>query len=249
MLVVGAVVAPAPAQAAAAPFWSVGGTRLAAGVTHNIAAKGYKEKGFTISFQLGVGELVKVTCAALTAEKAVLLGSSKGEPGRDGGSIKFSGCALEEGNGYPKCEIEPTITTRLGSELVENVVSGEGGKQLLEEFFPETGSKFMTLKFKPQTSCTVAEIGITGKAVGEVLTDPGEEKIELGQTAKEAASWLLKFPAAPIHTVWLIANEVGKEASTELVAFAETVFLAGTVLTSLANSKFEPEETKWSPLP
>lgn len=231
-----------------APLWSIRGTRLVAGKTHNIAGHVYKSNSFSFTIP---EQGAKITCTAMTLEKGVLLGSNEGAPGRDGEIMKFSGCSLVEGNGEPSCALESSTltTTALRSILVENVAGGVGGGQILEELFPETGSTLVTLKFSG-SGCTITETVVTGKVASEFRADSAdEEKIEPGQATSEATSWLNKFPEASIKEVWLITNAVGKVAKTQLLAFGDAATLAGTSLVLLANTKFEPEQTDWIPLP
>lgn len=254
MFALGCAMASA-AQATSAPFFSVGGTRLVAGKTHNFDARLFS------AFELKANG-IRVRCTGLAVEKGVLLGSNEGEPGRDDETVKFSSCSLVEGNGFPECHLSPkegseevstTITTvPLKSEMVENVLEGAGGKQLLEEFFPQTGTTFATLFFGPKGECTIEAAKVTGSVAGEILTDEvgNTEKVELGTPKKESTSWLVNFPAVSISEVWLITGGGAKIAKTELEFGAVAAVLTGTALTLLANTKFEPEPAaKWSPLP
>ncbi len=244
LLAVLALSAAAASATQAAPFWTVRGTRLAAGQTHNITGK-----VFSASFTLSVPEAgITLFCASEKGEKGVLIGSNKGQPGTGSGTLVLSECTVA-GNGK-ECKVEePVETVPLISELVESAVKGKAGNQLLAEFKPATGAKFATVRFEG-SRCLVKEATLTGSVAAEVLTDPGEEKIELEQTAKEAHSWLSRFPATPIEEVSLI-NTAGesKIVSVGLSSFGDTVILTGTALGLLANSKFESEETSWSPLP
>jgi hypothetical protein len=246
VLALGAMVASSAEAISPAPYFTINGTRLVAGKTHNIAAHAVKP------FVLNTPEQgVKIECTKLTAEKGVLLGSNEGEPGKDNEITKFTGCSIVEGNGAPECKLEnETITTnQLISEQVENVSGTGGGKQLLEEFFPAKGSEFVTLHFTG-TNCTTTESAVSGQVVAEVLLDnAGEGKIELGQTPEQATSWLLKFPPTAIKEVWLITNGVGKIAKTKQLAFGDASTQTGTALVLLANASFAPEAALWSPLP
>lgn len=233
------------AQAVTAPFWSIGGKRLPAGSTHNIDARALPGgPGFTLVTP-AVG--VTINCKALQLEKGVLLGSNEGEAGKDNEIAVFSNCKVE-GNGT-NCKVkEPIRTNPLTSKLVEVVK----GKQLLEEFKPTTGSTFVDLIF--EAGCTIeGEVAVVGGVAAEVLTDPGKEKIELGQAAKEATSWLVNFPNPGISEVLLVNNTKGTVEVTKLKpleVFSNPSTLEGTVLTLLANTKFESERSQsWSPLP
>jgi hypothetical protein len=236
------------AQAQTAPYFTIGGTRLVAGKTHNIQARAVKAVELTDA-TLGV----KIKCAGLSVEKGVLLGSNSGEPGTGGGILVFTGCVLEEGNGAPECEFESdTIRTEpLKSELVENVEAGHGGKILLTETFPLTGKRFATLRFKGP-GCDATEAVEEGQVVSEVLKDTSSEseKIELGQTPTQVTSLLGKFPSVPITEVWLISNGSGKIQKTGFTLSGDPAVLSGTALATLANTKFESEPNAlWSALP
>jgi len=251
----GAVVASA-AQAEEGPSFTVSGARLAAGKTHNILGKAVKP--FVLTNTLGTA---KVECAALTTEKGVILGSNAGAgPGTDNEITIFSECVNPKGSNGANCHLAPsegsetvskTITTEpLKSEQVESVVSGTKGNQLLEEFFPAKGAVFVTLFFGGE--CSVLATKVSGQVVGESLLDnTSEGKVELGQTAQERTSWLIKFPTTPITSVWLInSSGIGKISKTEQVAFGEKSVQTGTSLVVLANTKFEAEpNATWSPLP
>jgi hypothetical protein len=237
----------------ATPSWSIGGTRLVAGKTHNIDARAVK--AFVLKNAAGT---VKIECSGLTAKGAVLLGSKPGNPGKDDEITIFSGCKLE-GNGA-SCHLSETeggattstvITTNpVKSEQVENVESGHVGKRLLEELFPATkASGFVKLDFGGE--CTLKSTVVAGQMVAEAVLDSASEgAIELGQTPQQRTSWLLRFPSTPITSVWLISGGVGKEQETEETAFNETAIQTGTALLLLASTKFEPEHSAlWSPLP
>jgi hypothetical protein len=244
------IVVVSGAQAETAPFFSIGGARLAAGKTHNFDARAIKP--FVLS---GLGSTI--TCTNLATSEGVLLGSSAGEPGKDNEVVNFSGCSLE-GNGTA-CHLAATkggpevstITTNpLKSEQVENVESGHVGKKLYEELFPAKKSEgFVTLRFGG--TCTVEEGVVAGQVVAQDLYDNGTVgQVELGQTAVEAKSWIVNFPAVPITSVWLISGSGGKEVETEQTLFGKTSVQTGTALVLLASTKFvsEPNAT-WSPLP
>jgi len=238
------------AQAETAPYFTVNGTRLVAGKTHNITAK--STKNFVL---VTPAAGVEIECTALTAEKGVLLGSNPGERGKDNEITKFTGCKLTKGNGEEngcKLESETLTTNELLSEQVENVSGGRGGKQLLEEFRPAPGSTgFITIKFTGGTVCVAGQTTtVSGQTVAEVVTDGTEEKVELGQAAKEATSWKIRFPATgAIEEVWLISGGVGKVQKTEQTSFSDFSEQRGTALVTLANTKFEAESVNWSPLP
>jgi len=253
----GAAIASA-AQAETAPSFTVGGTRLIAGKTHNIDIKATKPFVLT-----NPATGLEVKCTGVSTEKGVLLGSNPGNPGRDNEILVFSGCKLEKGNGAPECHLAAsaggaettTITTNpIVSEQVENVVSSTKGNQLLEEFLPAPTANgvFVTLFFGPAVPpCTVLEAPVEGSVAGEALLDnAGAGKIELGQAPQERTSWLSNFPATPITQVWLISSGVGKIQKVGQTAFSLESIQAGQALILLANTKFEPERGGlWSPLP
>jgi len=254
VLALGAVVTSG-AQAESAPFFSIGGTRLAAGKTHNILAHAIKTFELTTPAN---GSNIK--CTKLTVEKGVLLGSEPGTQGKVDQISKFEGCTLAEGNGLPNCHLaateggestSTTITTNpLHGELVENVESGHGGKKLEELYTPATGKQFVTIFFGG-TGCTVKATTVTGSTAAEIVTDPGEANIELPGPTAEATSFITRFPSTvAIKEVWLVSGGTGKIVEVEQVAFSDPSIQKGIALVLLANSKFEDEPTaKWSPLP
>ncbi len=242
-------VAAVAAQAEEAPFWSVGGARLAAGQTHYITAKTYNVTGQTEGFTLKAETGQTVHCSTIKLKEGVLLGSNAGNPGTNDEVIEFSGGCTVINNGTP-CEVEePIVTNSVKSELVESEKSTTAA--LLVEFFTTSGP-FVTLKFKG-TGCILKETAVSGKVAAEVREDPNNGTlgavVKLPNEKKEAKSWLLNFPTTPIKHVWLIKSEVGEETKIELVSFSEKSTLTGTALILLANAKKETEETLWSPLP
>jgi hypothetical protein len=252
VMALGAVIASG-AQAESAPFFSIGGTRLAAGKTHNIAAKGIKP------FELiTASNGSNITCQKLTVEKGVLLGSEPGTQGKVDQISKFTECKLVSGNGAPNCHLAKTEkgeetttleTVPLTGELVENVVEKtKGGNQLLEVYSPTTGTTFLTIFFEGE-GCELFVTKVTGKTAAEILTDPGEAKIELPGPVAEGTSFITKFPEARITEVWLVSGGTGKVVKVEQQTFANASTQHGTALITLANSKFEAENAKWSPLP
>jgi opacity protein-like surface antigen len=240
------------AQAEEAPYFTIGGTRLVAGKTHNIDSRAVKT--FTLTNSLG-NPVIK--CTGLGTEEAVLLGSNAGNPGKDNEISVFTGCTMT-GNGAAcklakteKGEVTTTIKTEpTKSEQVENVEAGHVGKKLLEEFFPASKANgFVKLFFTGE--CTVFATTVSGQTVAEVVLDNASEgSVELGQTPQQRTSWLLRFPAAPITEVWLISGGVGKAVETVQTAFGTNSIQEGTALVLLAGTKFQPEPTAlWSPLP
>jgi hypothetical protein len=248
----GAVVSSA-AQAEEAPYFTIGGTRLVAGKTHNIDAR--LKANFVLTDASGSSS---ITCTGLGIVGGVLLGSNAGTHGSDNEVTVFSGCKLT-GNG-PACHLSETeggstttevITTEpLKSELVENVESGHVGKQLLELFTPAVKAKgFVKLNFGGE--CSLKSTIVSGSTVAEaVLDNASEGAVELGQTPQQRTSWLIRFPASPIKKVWLISGGVGKEVETGQESFNEESIQHGTALVLLAGTKFQSEPNAlWSPLP
>jgi hypothetical protein len=244
------------AQAETAPSFTIGGTRLAAGRTHNFDARVFNGKSFTFT---NATRSTEVTCKELGTENAVLLGSTAGNPGKDNEIGVVSQCKLELGNGAPECELatpggvatEVITTEPTKSEQVENVEGGHVGKKLYEEFFPASkATGFVTLHFRG-AKCTVTEDKVSGQLAAElVLDNTSEGNVELGQTPQERTSWLLRFPSTPITEVWLISGGIGKPQEVELVSMGEKAVILGTELVLLAGTKFQPEPTAlWSPLP
>jgi hypothetical protein len=217
------------------------------GKTHNIQAHAYKGRSFTLtSSESGV----EITCNQLKINGGVILGSNAGEPGKASQITEFSGCKLEAGNGAPNCELSnggtelsSIITTnQIISEQVLSVENSKGGKQLLEEFRPANPANgFVKLNFLG-TGCIVREATLSGSTVAEVLLATASEgKIELGQTAVETTSMLLKFPNPGITQVWLISNGSGKIQKINETSFVQ----AGTSLVLLANGSFAPSNEEW----
>jgi hypothetical protein len=242
------VVVAAPAQGETAPSFTVSGTRLIAGKTHNFDSRGVIEP-----FELETQLHDLIICSGQSTEAGVLLGSNPGNPGRDSEIVVLSGCKLIQGNGSPNCELTTTTlrTNPLVSEQVEDVEEGHVGKKLLEELLPaETANGFLTLNFAG-TGCELLQTKVTGSVAGQALFDTADrEPIELGQAPQQRTSWIVKFPAEPIDEVWLISGGVGKIQKVALVAFGEFADLIGQTLTLLASSKYAPEpNTLWSPLP
>lgn len=239
---VGTAVAQATEEEA--PFWSIGGTRLAEGKTHYITAKvSNKEGGETGKFVLtALG--VSITCTKLTLTQGVLLGSNAGNPGTNDETIVFTGCT-QTGNGVePNCVVKNgTITTNpIKSELVLDV---ETHKKLLVTFAPVSGAVFATIEFEEkEPKKNQCPLGLStkvegGETVGEVLTDPKE-------TGK---SYLLNFPSTNIEKVLLVKNNLTEEHEIKpLRVFGKEANLAGVALILLANTKKETELIEWSPL-
>jgi hypothetical protein len=234
----GAVVASA---AQAEGYWTIQGSRLAAGKTHNFTAKA------VTNFALVTAEAgATITCTAFKLKEGVLLGSNPGAAGTSNEVVVFEKCSLVEGNGAPACKLKSeTLTTNsLKNELVES----ETGT-LLTLFTPASGTVFITLEF--EGTCTTNPTKVTGSVLGEDTTDPtvaggSEEIIKLG-SLKEETSWNLRFPN-PALTKYV--NAKGEKITIKgLTAFGDASTQTGTALTLLANSKGETESINWSPLP
>ncbi len=242
-------VAAAAAQAEEAPFWSIAGTRLAAGQTHYITAKTYNVTGNTEGFTLTSETGQVVHCSTIKLKEGVLLGSNIGNPGTNDEVIEFSGGCSVLNNGTSCKPKEPIVTNPVKSELVESEKSATAA--LLVEFFTTSGP-FVTLEFEG-TACIAKSTAVSGKVAGEVREDPNNGTlgavVKLPNEKIEKKSWLLNFPTTRIAHVWLIKNEIGEETKIELVSFSERSTLSGTALILLANAKKETEETLWSPLP
>jgi len=252
--------AASAAQAETAPSFTIGGTRLIAGRTHNFDARQFGAHNFILSVP---GLSLKVECTGLSTEEGVLLGSNPGKPGRDNEIVVFSGCKLKEGNGAPNCELTTVShgavgtttlkTNPLVSEQVETVESGHVGKQLLEELLPAPAfsPQFIVLNFGG-TGCTLFQGAVQGSVAAENLLDnTSEGKIELGQAPQERTSWLLRFPETPITEVWLISGEgAGKGQEDKLESFGTSAIVSGVALVLLVSTKraLEPNAL-WSPLP
>jgi hypothetical protein len=258
VLATGAITITA-AQAVEAPRWSIAGTDLTEGKTHYITGKKYGPSKVTAGS-------VTLECEAIKLLEGSLSGSSPGNAGKGSGVIELTKCTVSGkigGQTIEKCKVnEPIRTNAIKSELVETE-KAEPEKEkgsLLVLFSPAAGTSFETVSFTTETGghCPPAT-NITGQVAGKVLTDPEDEPelgelVELGQTKKEAKSWLVNFPATPIRKVTRIAGGKASEvATTGLEAFSEEVGMEGTALVSLAkkNTKgeFESETTDWSPLP
>ena len=247
-------VAAAAAQAEEAPFWSIGGARLAEGKTHYITAKVYNVTGDPEGFTFAESTGQVVHCPFIRLKEGVLLGSKEGNPGTNDEVIEFFGEAGKEctvtGNGSPCKPREPIVTNSVKSELVESEKSTTAA--LLVEFFTTSGP-FGKLEFEG-TGCIEKETLVSGKVAGEVRADPNNGTlgavVKLPNEKKEAKSWLLNFPTTTIKHVWLIKGGLGEETKIELTSFGgEASALTGTALILLANAKKETEETLWSPLP
>jgi hypothetical protein len=238
-----AAIAAATAQATSAPYWFINGTRLAAGKTHFISLKPVSAKLNLTTPALGI----EISCTGSSLKEGVLLGSNENNPGTNNEVLVWTGCKLEKGNGFPECKLtsETLTTNSLRSELVEKAAAP---KILLAEFFP-VKQPFITLHFEGK--CEFSEASLEGSFAAEVTTDnTAEETVELGQAAKQATSWRLRFPNVENLKIILIKEGVASEVKTELTFEAAPTILTGVALISLAKKNgSEPEEVNWSPLP
>jgi multisubunit Na+/H+ antiporter MnhB subunit len=237
-------------QAKEAPFWTIEGTRLAAGKTHFINVKLYKEGEAGVVATL-TGSGVTITCksAKIPFEAGALLGSNPEEPGTSNETIEASNCTVE-GNGT-KCNkiAEPIVTNPLKSELGFE----KEEKNLLLELKPVSGTNFATVKFtaEPGGKCTIAEAKVTGSVVAEVLNEKGEN-VKLPTTREEVITYELRFPSTAITSFLLY-----KAGATELIevglnGFGAAATLGSTMLLSLAKvtgTTLESQPSKWAPLP
>jgi hypothetical protein len=245
------------AHAEEAPSFSIGGTRLVSGKTHNGDARAIRP--FVDTNALGS---FTIECSEVGTEEGVALGSNPDSAPKSLGIAVFSGCKNAAGSNGAKCHLAPSegsaeTTTVIKSEPliglpVENVVNGTKGNQLLGEIIPAKGATFASFFFGGE--CTLLIGRCTGQVVGEVLLDNGTSeptgKVELGQAVQEHDSWDMRFPSTPITQVWLISNGIGTISKTEETVFGAQAITTGTALALLASTKFAPEPNAlWSPLP
>jgi hypothetical protein len=237
----GVVVASA-AQAEEAPYWTVGGTRLAAGKTQFFTSK--EAKPLVMD---GAGLII--TCTSASAlPGAVLLGSEPGESGTNNETVTYSSCKVEGNDKTAECEkvTEPITTTDLKSELVLDKTKSK----LLLLIEPASGTLLATMTFP--SSCKVSSMKLTGSIIAESLNEK-EEPITTTSAREEYVSAFIKFPAAQPVDIWLIKGGVGKEVETkafESNGSLATLSGAGLLLLAELNSKNELVSTggKWSAL-
>jgi hypothetical protein len=225
-----------------APYWSIEGTRLAAGKTFEILAKSVSaEQTLTAGTDI-------VTCKTLKLKPgAVLLGSNGNEPGKSDETFQYGGCTVT-GNGT-KCAVENgTMETE---PLTNELAYAENKKSLVIEFDPVKSHVLATLHFVPEAggSCTVSTTKLTGLIVAKVLTDEASPKLlELPNHVTQAESFLLEAPSTTIRHIWLITAGTGIAFETEeLNDFGATSVFTGTALIALAVHGTSVT-TKWSPL-
>jgi len=231
-------VAATAAQAEEAPYWSIEGTRLAAGKTFELVAKAKGNQVLTAG-------TTTVTCTAFSLNPgAVLLGSNAGEPGKSDETIKYTGCTVA-GQGST-CAVENgTVET---APLTNELAYASNKKSLVVEFVPVTGKTLATLKFTG--TCAIGlSTKVTGVAVAGAFTDAEPPVLlELPNAVASASSFLLKIVETSSTKIWLIKGGTGTEVETEeLNSFGVGSHLAGTALIQLAVHG-TPVSTKWSPL-
>jgi hypothetical protein len=220
-----AVVATAAQAEEQGPYWSIEGTRLAAGKTFEVAAK-------QIGAQTLSAKPDAVACSSLSwAPGSVLLGSNGSEPGKADATITYKGCTVT-GNGE-ECEIEngEVKTVPLSAEPAYS----SNKKSVVLEFKPTTGKTLATIKFTG--TCTISpSTTVAGEVVAGVLTDAEPPVLlELGTTPPQATSFLLKLTNKAKEKIFLVKGGTGTEVETEEVtAFGHSGSLGGISLISLA---------------
>jgi hypothetical protein len=212
-----------------APYWSIEGTRLAAGKTFEVVGKS------TSAAQTLTAGTDIVSCTTVKQKPgSVLVGSNGNEPGRSTGALQFGGCTVS-GNGSG-CAVENgTLETE---PLTGELAYAENKKSLVAESDPVKGKILATLHFKAETdgTCTIASTKVTGLIVAKALTDEKTPVLlELPNHVTPAESGLLEAPSTPIRHIWLIIAGVGTAFETEeLNAFGATSVYTGTGLVQLA---------------
>jgi hypothetical protein len=233
-------IAAMAAQAEEAPYWSIEGTRLAAGKTAEITAK---QAGSPGSQELIAGP-VKITCTELKLKGgAVLLGSNGGassEPGRSDETIEYSNCT-GTGIGTP-CQVNNGTAGKIVTEPLTNELV-YARNSLVVVFAPASKKKLAVIHFVG-TGCTVTEAPVNGVAAAGVYTDATPRVLlELPEVVTQAKSWILKLIRTTTTKIWLIKGGTGSEVTTEELTYDGTSgTLAGEVLLELTSGKL------WSPL-
>jgi hypothetical protein len=228
-------VAATAAQAEEAPYWSIEGTRLAAGKTAAIEAKAVGTQ--TLTAATGI-----VNCTAFKLKPgAVLLGSNAGEPGKSDETIEYSGCTQEK-NGKEPCAL--TTTTITTEPLTNELAYASNKKSLVVEFAPVTGKTLAEVHYTG-SGCASTEIGVKGVAVAEAFTDVSGKAgvlLELPNTVAQAESFVLKLTGTSKTEVWLITGGTGKAVTDETTYGGTEATLGGEALIKLVSGK------QWSPL-
>jgi predicted TIM-barrel enzyme len=237
----GAVAATA-AQAEEAPYWSIEGTRLAAGKTSEVTAKAVGT--VTLTAATGV-----VKCKALKVKAgAVLLGSTAGEPGKNDETVELTECQQEKnGSEEPTCKIvgDKVTTEPLTAELAY----AENKKSLVGEITPASGKTLAIVHYEG-SGCTATEISVKGVAVVQGWTDSGGvagELVELGKTVTQAESWILKLTGTSKTKIWLIKGGTGASVEDETTYAGTEATLGGEILTLLATNGVSNKKL-WSAL-
>jgi len=237
-LFVFSAIAATAAQAEEAPYWSIEGTRLAAGKTFEILGKSTEKQTLTAGAD-------KVECEKVEFKSGtVLLGSNAGEPGKSDEGLHYTKCKVA-GNGTP-CEV---TNEEVNSEPLQNELAYAQNKtSLVIEVFPIKGKILAELKFTG-SGCSVKSTKVTGVAVAGIFTDATPPVLlELPTPVAQAESFLLKIVPASHSHIWLIKAGVGTEVETEEVdGFGAEATLAGTILV-LLGVHGTSLTTKWSPL-
>jgi hypothetical protein len=242
LFALGAVSATA-AQAEEAPYWSIEGTRLTAGKTTEIIAKGVS----SAVFDIGPSD---VTCTAGKLKAgAILIGSNAGEPGKTEGVTEFSGCTVT-GNGSP-CEVNNGTAGDLTTEpLTGELAYAENKKSLVGLTRAKKGKALVKAKFSG-SGCTVLEAPVDGTIVGGIYTDVGGSAgvlLELPNPVTQAESFIVKSIGTSKTNVWIITGGTGAAVTTEEINYGGTEgSLEGETLGSLATNGVGNKKL-WSPL-
>lgn len=236
----GAIVAGA-AQAASAPFWTVGGNRLETNETKEIVVKSFEGTKSPIVLEAELlGIKAKVEChLANVAKGSVIVGSAGNVPGFSEEVAEFTDCTtVNTGAG---CKVnEPIKTEKIRNELVESTTEP---RTILIEFDPATGTTgtFVVLHFTG-AGCAVKETTVgNGLVVGSSFTDPtitGKEAEAIKTSSgRSEASYLIKFPDEATEVILWKGGAEEKLKIKPFEAFGHTAKLTGTVLVSLASGQ------------
>jgi hypothetical protein len=228
-----AIGAPIAQAEEGAPYWSIEGTRLAAGKTAEVATRAVSAEQTLTS---ATGQNIACTTLAFKPG-AVLLGSNGNEPGKSDETVEYSGCSVT-GNGT-KCAVTGGAVTT--EPLTNELAYAENKKSLVIELTPTKGKTLATVKFTAETggTCTVATTKVTGQVVAKMLTGGGSPKLlELPNQVEPAEAFRLEFPATAITHIWLITAGTGKAVEVEeLNAFGSESVYAGTAEDCLTSGK------------
>jgi hypothetical protein len=167
------------AEPTEAPFWKVGGSRLAQGKTHLVKLSGTK---FVLNGEIGAAK-VEFQCAKQSVEGAAFLGSNAGEHGKSEGTIKFEECKILEfvTSSFverPGCKVNVNKTETVGSLWYHETSAGVKTEKIQAAFWPKNGTtKFTTITVKEITSecgALVGEYGVEGSVAAEVHPENAE---------------------------------------------------------------------------